>query len=371
MIPINTPPTGCDAVSSNCVIWQGPDLPCVNICNGDSISAVLAALCDQLVILKDCCNGSGIVFNVTNIDQSTLVGGPATTLEELIQLIITNILNGGGGEFGCEEVEKCIFDVPECFQTLNTYPSLNNTLEVILADLMQCCCFTNTTLENLQGEINESNQEIAELRAIPKGEPNPKLYSSGIVSSDGLVDEVIITKALDKAVVDQRNATGIAAALYTAVATQPSVQAPLSAAVFSIPLIVNPKNIADSVHNLWAVMADARDAIKDIQDTCCAQTTYLTRMNSTSIFYAQGSTCATSNVNAGSGVPGSALCTDVWNTTGVQFDPTVPAYTAPYAIAGTELENGSWWSQCPGSVENAEYSTTAPHWINITVVFPC
>ena len=89
MIPINTPPTGCDAVSSNCVIWQGPDLPCVDICNGDSISAVLAALCDQLVILQDCCNGGGgVVFNITNIDQSTLEGGPATTLEELIQLII-------------------------------------------------------------------------------------------------------------------------------------------------------------------------------------------------------------------------------------------------------------------------------------------
>jgi len=368
MIPINTPPTGCDAISSNCVIWQGPDLPCVDICNGDSISAVLAALCDQLVILQNCCDGgSGVVFNIENIDQSTLTGGPATTLEELIQLIINNILNEGGGNFSCEEVKKCIFDVPECFKELNNYSALSATLEVIVSDLMECCCSTNTVLANLQAEINESNQEIAELRAIPKGEPNPKLYSSGVVSSDGLVDEVIITKALDKAVVDQRNATGIAAALYTAVATQPSVQSPLAAATFSIPLIVNPKNIADSVHNLWAVVADARDAIKDIQDTCCEQTTYLTRMGSTSIFYAQGNTCATSNVNAVAG----PTCTDIWNTTGVQFDPTVPAYTAPYAIAGTELENGSWWSQCPGSVENAEYSTTAPHWINITVVFPC
>ena len=367
MIPINTPPTGCDAVSSNCVIWQGPDLPCVDICNGDSISSVIAALCDQLVILQDCCGpGGGVVFDITNIDQSTLEGGPATTLEELIQLIINNILISGGGDFDCGDVQKCIFDVPECFVELNAYPSLNNTLEVILTDLMECCCFSNTMSEGLQGQIDVTNQKIAELKAIPKGEPNPKLYSSGVVSSDGLIDEVIITKALDKAVVDQRNATGIAAALYTAVASQPSVQVPLSAAVFGIPLIVNPKNIADSVHNLWAVMADARDAIKDIQDTCCAQTTYLVRMNSTTVFYAEGNTCAAANINAVAG----PTCTDIWNTTGVQFDPTVPAYNSPYAIPGTELTNGTWWSQCPGSVENAEYSTTAPHWVNITVP-PC
>ena len=89
-------------------------------------------------------------------------------------------------------------------------------------------------------------------------------------------------------------------------------------------------------------------------------------MNSNTIFYAQGNTCNAANVNAIAG----ATCTDIWNTTGVQFDPTVPAYNSPYAIPGTELTNGTWWSECPGSVENAEYSTTAPHWINITVP-PC
>ena len=39
MIPTNSNnPNNCDPISSNCVVWQGPDLPCVEICTGDTIS---------------------------------------------------------------------------------------------------------------------------------------------------------------------------------------------------------------------------------------------------------------------------------------------------------------------------------------------
>ena len=47
----NSAPKGCNPVSSNCVIWQGPDIPCIDLCAGDSISAVLAKLCEQLVAI--------------------------------------------------------------------------------------------------------------------------------------------------------------------------------------------------------------------------------------------------------------------------------------------------------------------------------
>ncbi len=88
MLPINKKNGPCDPISSNCVIWQGPDLPCVDICNGDSISAVIAGLCDQLVILQ---NGSGGGIHIDQINQTTLNGGPATTETELIQLIIKKV----------------------------------------------------------------------------------------------------------------------------------------------------------------------------------------------------------------------------------------------------------------------------------------
>ena len=41
MLPLSTGNTqGCKPISSNCVVWQGPDLNCINVCNGDTISIV-------------------------------------------------------------------------------------------------------------------------------------------------------------------------------------------------------------------------------------------------------------------------------------------------------------------------------------------
>ena len=39
---------GCNNISSNCVIWQGPDISCINLCNGDTVSDVVAALAEKL-----------------------------------------------------------------------------------------------------------------------------------------------------------------------------------------------------------------------------------------------------------------------------------------------------------------------------------
>ena len=113
MLPINNNNPPCDPISSNCVIWQGPDLPCVDICSGDSISTVIAGLCNIMVQLQDCCaSGSGSI-DINNINQTTLEGGPATTIDQLIQLIIDNINNSssgsGAGIWDCSEY-TCVYN---------------------------------------------------------------------------------------------------------------------------------------------------------------------------------------------------------------------------------------------------------------------
>ena len=110
--------SGCEAISSNCVVWQGPDLTCVDVCHGDTISNVIAALCEQLVA---CCEEASInAFDIDNINQTTLNGGPAATLEELIQLIINNMGSStsthGGSSFDCDDMQKCTMTVAECLR---------------------------------------------------------------------------------------------------------------------------------------------------------------------------------------------------------------------------------------------------------------
>lgn len=77
---------GCIKTSSNCVIWEGPDIPCLKLCNGDNITEVLYKLatkfCDTLVML-DPAQYDISCFNDVNC--------PPTNFTELFQLVIDHI----------------------------------------------------------------------------------------------------------------------------------------------------------------------------------------------------------------------------------------------------------------------------------------
>ena len=46
MLPVgsNNKSTPCSVVSSNCVSWQGPNIPCIGLCKGDTVTDVVAKL---------------------------------------------------------------------------------------------------------------------------------------------------------------------------------------------------------------------------------------------------------------------------------------------------------------------------------------
>jgi hypothetical protein len=86
MKPLNYDNSPCSPTSSNCVIWQGPDLDCIKLCKGDTISDVVENLATEL------CN---IInqLNITNYELScfNLVSCPPETFQELIQFLIDKI----------------------------------------------------------------------------------------------------------------------------------------------------------------------------------------------------------------------------------------------------------------------------------------
>ena len=104
MIPTNSSATtnGCNNISSNCVIWQGPDISCINLCNGDTISDIVAKLAQELCDLIE--DGVTSNPNLTGLDLSCLniPGTTPTTLVPVLQAMVVQIcantssLNGGG-----------------------------------------------------------------------------------------------------------------------------------------------------------------------------------------------------------------------------------------------------------------------------------
>lgn len=74
------------AVSSDFIIWQGPDIPCINLCHGDSITKVVHKLATKLCSLLDS-------LDVSNFDLSclNLTGCAPETFEQLVQTLIDAI----------------------------------------------------------------------------------------------------------------------------------------------------------------------------------------------------------------------------------------------------------------------------------------
>jgi hypothetical protein len=114
MKPLNLDNRPCSPISSNCVIWQGPDIPCIKLCTGDTVSDVIFKLGTELCAIMD-------QLNVTNYDLTCLgiTACPPQDFQALIQLLITKIceLNGIPAtetkvSSGCPD---CVVSVAECF----------------------------------------------------------------------------------------------------------------------------------------------------------------------------------------------------------------------------------------------------------------
>ena len=120
MKPLNLDNRPCSPISSNCVVWQGPDISCINICHGDTISDVVAALATELCTLLD-------QTNVNNYDLACLniTGCGPKDFQALIQLLITKICElqdtgtvetPGAPQGTCPD---CIVTIAQCFRVGN------------------------------------------------------------------------------------------------------------------------------------------------------------------------------------------------------------------------------------------------------------
>jgi hypothetical protein len=86
MRPLNLDNSPCSPISSNCVIWQGPDIPCIKLCTGDTISDVIFKLATELCTIID-------TLNVSNYDLScfNLTACAPNDFQALIQFLIEQI----------------------------------------------------------------------------------------------------------------------------------------------------------------------------------------------------------------------------------------------------------------------------------------
>jgi hypothetical protein len=281
---------GCNPISSNCVIWQGPDIPCINLCNGDSVSDVVAKLAEELCTIVD-------QLDISFLDIScfgALAPEPAD-FRDVIQLLINRICNleadtgGGVSSAGCPD--DCLIPLPQCLQF--TDPLGNVVTELVLRDYMilianRICTILSqitalsSSVVNIEGRLTVIEETLAGLG----GGVTIDITSSNCVGNNLTQPIQNFVLALESELCRVIASVGTPTEINNAISQQcivdgqpldnaPQLSNPASS-MANIPGWVSGASyntLADAVNNLWLTVCDMRTTIADIQATlanCCS-----------------------------------------------------------------------------------------------------
>ena len=157
--PTNTKSSGCAVTTSNCVVWQGPDLCCIDLCNGDSISEVIDELAKKICKIFE-------MLNIQSYDVSELAGTCApSNFIELIQLLIDEVTSlknnttiSSTNSAGCPD---CELAVATCFQA--QYGAVLSLTDYVVA-IGKKLCDQQIQIQTQNNAIAQLTQQIANMQ---------------------------------------------------------------------------------------------------------------------------------------------------------------------------------------------------------------
>jgi len=286
--PITTPGSNrdnCPKISTSCVIWQGPDIPCIHLCAGDSIDEVVFKLATLL------CDVTENILDVTTLEFSCLVNtgeeNPGTLLETL-QAIITKVCSinttgsgGGTGRPGEVISSDPIVNLPSCLyftQDGDVVTALPITeyaayLASIICTIITDISSINSTISNLTTRIISLENTVANLSSYTYEIYVTSQCASAPTSGTTLLIQDAFTN-LESSFCNLINTTGITTLLISAINMQcPSLGTALqlnnpASTMNALSGWVNtPTTVADSITNLWLTMCDMRNSLVNYYST--------------------------------------------------------------------------------------------------------
>jgi len=281
MIPTNSSSStnGCDSISSNCVIWQGPDISCINLCNGDTISDVVANLAELVCNLIE--DGVTANPNLTGLDISCLnvPGVTPTTLVPVLQAMVNAIC---AENVGPNAYTLPIMTLPAClvYNDASGNPVTQLPLDQFTTLIANRVCNILTSIATINTTLNNYNTRITVLEAcvLPctGATAETQVVPTCIINVGVLTPISVLLLALEVRFCALETAVGLPAAINAAIAqgscilsTTPTLANP-AVSYGSIPGWNNtPVNLAQSTQNIWAVLCDLYSAVQSIQTNCC------------------------------------------------------------------------------------------------------
>ena len=273
MKPLNLDNKPCSPISSNCVVWQGPDISCINICKGDTVSDVVAALATELCTILDQTNVSN--YDLTCLGITTC--GPKD-FQALIQLLIDKICELQGitpeeirTESACPD---CVVTVAECFVE-------NNQTTMQLIDYVQMIadkvCSLVTQISFLSSQISDLTIRVENLEnaATPTFTQDSFTLACtiGTLSGEQFIN-TILEEFINNIWCDFSATTGTTTELNDAINSICILDTDLQL-TSGDPFSTNPDwvqagnydTVADAINNLWIALCDIYNAVDAISVT--------------------------------------------------------------------------------------------------------
>jgi hypothetical protein len=259
-------------VSSTCVVWNGPDIPCIDLCQGDSIESVVHQLATLL------CESTTGVIDVTTLDFKCVVDSQTSpdTLLEALQAIIDKVC----------ELEDCCdgnpgtttpqpITLPACLYYTQNGETVTQLLPAAYSRyLADKICTILTTITTVQSAINSLNSRVTNLENTVGGpgvDPQPITVTTQCASGINPGLTLNINQAFsnfEAKFCQLHSLLGTLAALTAVVNKQcpnlgQSTQLNNSSQIMSQlgGWINTPVTISDTLNNLWLTVCDMRAAI--------------------------------------------------------------------------------------------------------------
>jgi len=336
MNPINSSfnKESCASTSSNCVVWQGPDLPCVSLCTGDSITDVTFKLATAFCEFKD-------EFDFSDLDLSCVFTAcegcpdPVRTLTNILSLITAKICDlqdliddinvNPSVNFPILEVNlKCLAITDGSGNILN-----DDSNEEIVQSIIDQVCENKTDIALLDSEVEDHETRITVLENL--GEPEiPQVTSDCLFVGSKDIDEAY--ELLDADHCAQKEATGDPSDIGAAIAQQ----CDLPNLIGNPDFIVNPTNLAESFSNLWLAYCDLLSRVTLIETTCCKPVCDDIKLGFSTVFNEDSTVTLLFNAGTGTTIPagwedcGSILTITDSNGNSISVSLTITGnYTSP------------------------------------------
>jgi hypothetical protein len=292
MKPLNFDNSPCSPTSSNCVIWSGPDLPCISLCQGDSITDVVEKLATELCTILDTLN-----INSYDLDCFNLVNCAPQTFTDLINFLIVKVCelenipvtSCSTGSSGCPT--DCIVSVAPCF-VVNGQTTMNLTDYVVAIGEKICAIIDVNNLQDIA--ITNLDDRVTILENTP-----PPVYTTPTMVMGCTIDilnsgttqgiDTVIRTFINDIWCSYVTATGTAGDLVAAVASQcientdmsKTYPAQTMSAAYPTTWQTTPTTVADTIENIWVAICDLRNALNglNVVDTNTIDLTFNTATN--------------------------------------------------------------------------------------------